>query len=231
MIKAGKNSVTREDHTLKAYNGIRQMLFHNEISPGQKISYGDLASRLDMSPTPVIQALKRLEFQGLVRREPNRGYFTEPISLKEVREIYEIRELMECSLLPGALGNLNVKGIDLLEKALKAHTHSARNGHLSERLIKDMEFHLTLASLSDCHIQQKILRDLFDLLYLKYRGSILFMNFMQTVDSDHKEIFDAVVSRDVDGAQKALSKHILRVKRHVLEGLDRIMADKKRPAF
>jgi DNA-binding GntR family transcriptional regulator len=50
------------DSTWKAYTGIRNMLFHNEIMPGQKIAYRDLAERLGMSQTPVIQALKWLEF-------------------------------------------------------------------------------------------------------------------------------------------------------------------------
>ena len=63
------------DHTQKAYMGIRRMLFHNEIGPGQKISYRDLAERLKMSSTPVIQAFKQLEFQELVRHEPNHGYY------------------------------------------------------------------------------------------------------------------------------------------------------------
>ena len=72
---------------LKAYLGIRRMFFVNDIHPGQKISYGELAKRLGMSTTPVIQTLKRLDDQGLVRYEPNRGYFTEEISLKEIIEI------------------------------------------------------------------------------------------------------------------------------------------------
>ncbi len=48
----------RPDHTYIAYEGIKKMLFENEILPGQKISYRQLAERLQMSPTPVIQALK-----------------------------------------------------------------------------------------------------------------------------------------------------------------------------
>ena len=54
--------------------------FFNETSPGQKIAYGDLAKRLGMSTTPIIQALKRLDEQGLVRYEPNRGYGAPVIS-------------------------------------------------------------------------------------------------------------------------------------------------------
>ena len=51
--------------TRRAYQGIRSLMLHNEIAPGQKISYRELAERLGMSQTPVIQALKWLEFQQL----------------------------------------------------------------------------------------------------------------------------------------------------------------------
>ena len=61
-----------------------------------------------MSLTP---ALKRLEYQGLVRHEAKRSYFTEPMSLQEVQEIYDMRELLETSLLRDVLRNLNEKAI------------------------------------------------------------------------------------------------------------------------
>ena len=221
----------REDHTLKAFNGIRRMLFHNEIAPGQKIVYGDLAKRLHMSPTPVIQALKWLEFQGIVRREPNRGYFTEPISLKEVKEIYELRELVELSLLPATIDRLEESGIIRLKIALEDHRNASARVYLNDRLLKDMGFHLTLAALSGCTVQQKVLKDLFDLLYLKYRGSILFVNFMKTVDTAHRDIFNAVTRRDLDGARKTLAAHISEVKQHVLEGLGRMIAEKEESTF
>jgi len=226
-----KQKALREDHTLKAFNGIRRMLFHNEIAPGQKIVYGDLARRLGMSPTPVIQALKWLEFQGIVRREPNRGYFTEPISLKEVKEIYEMRELVELSLLPEIIEKLDESGILRLKKALHEHRNASSRVYLNERLLKDMDFHMTLASLSGRAVQQKILKDLFDLLYLKYRGSILFVNFMDTVDTAHDNIFKAVTRRDHQKAHQVLSGHITDVKRHVLEGLSRMIAEKKDSNF
>ena len=96
--------------------GIRRMFFVNDITPGQRVSYGDLAKRLGMSTTPVIQALKRLEDQGLVRHEPNRGYFTEEISLKEITEIYDFREIIETSLLPKTIARM--MQVDLRYKAI-----------------------------------------------------------------------------------------------------------------
>ena len=219
------------DHTQKAYIGIRQMLFHNEIGPSQKISYRDLSERLKMSSTPVIQALKKLECQGIVRHEPNRGYYTESISIQEVKEIYELREVIELSLLPDTIRNLSEKGIRQLRDVLKAHLKLGDNLYLTDRLIKDMDFHLTLAFLSGRQIQLQVLRNLFDLLYLKYSGSLLFLRSINIVGSEHENIFNSIISRDLQKAQNALRQHFANINRHVLAALGQMFAEKEVSEF
>ena len=206
---------------------IRQMLFHNEIVPGQKIPFLDLAKKFEMSPTPVVHALKFLEFQGLIRHEPNRGYYMESLNLEELQQIYEIRELLESSLLKETLKCLNQKGIKRLKDALEAHLSAVQDIYINERILKDMEFHLTLASLSQKSLQQKMLQNLFDLLYLKYRNSMSYVTSMHPIDSDHQVIFDAVVSRNLHKAQEIISKHILHAKKHALISLERMMKEKE----
>ena len=228
---ASKKPKADTGHTRKAYQGIRQMLFHNEIVPGQKIAYRDLAERLGMSQTPVIQALKWLEFQGLVRHERHRGYYTEPISIQEVEEIYDFREQIELALLPTTMAHMNAAGLETLEAALQAHLQASRKIYLHERLLKDMEFHLALAALSGNRVQHQTLRLLFDLLYLKYGGNILFSTSMDKADSAHKELFEHIRSDNLQKAQGVLSQHIGRVKQHVLLGLERLMKEKDRTAF
>ena len=223
-IKNKKKS--KDDFTQEAYMGIRRMFFLNEIIPGQKISYGDLAKRLKMSTTPVIQALKRLEYQGLVRHEPNRGYYTENISLKEIIEIYEFRELIETSLLPKTISKIGKKGLKILKKALDGHLDAVRDIYLKERLLKDMEFHLVLATLSGCTIQINTLKSLFDLLYLKYRGNILFVTPMDTVDSEHIKLYDYIADSNLDGAIRVLKQHISNVKEHAIISIERINKEK-----
>jgi DNA-binding GntR family transcriptional regulator len=184
-----------------------------------------------MSPTPVVHALKWLEFQGLVQHKPNRGYYIAPFSLEEVREIYDLRETVEVSLLPETIKRLDKSGIKRLRTALEAHMSAARETYLNERLLKDMEFHLTLASLSKRHIHQQTLRNLFDLLYLKYRGSDLSARPMDTVDYEHQRIFEAVASRDLKKAQKVLSQHLSDVKKKVLIRLERMIKEKETSDF
>lgn len=218
--KGGRGPV---GHMEKAYLGIRNMLFHNEIVPGQKISYRDLAERLNMSQTPVIQALKWLEFQKLVRHEPNRGYYTAAISLQEVEEIYDLRELIELSLLPKSLRRLDDQAIEKLKNALEAHKKASKKVYLYDRLLKDMEFHLVLSSFSGCGIQQQILQNLFDLLYLKYGGNFLFSTSMESADADHQALFDHLADRNLREAKKVLSGHIRRVKKHVLKSVQKMI--------
>lgn len=228
---SSRADLTSSNHINKAYTAIRQMMFHKEIGSGQKIACRDLAGRLEMSPTPVIQALKWLEFQGLVRHEPERGYYTEPFSLEEVEEVYELREAVEVSLIPETLSRLDEEGIKRLQTALEAHLSAARESYLYGRLLTDMEFHLTLASLSGRRLHQRMLRNLFDLLYLKYRGSYLSVRPMEYVDSEHQKIFESVVSRDLKKARETLSQHISGIKKDVLTSLRRMIEEKERSKF
>ena len=223
--KTTKKKKSREDFTHEAYRGIRRMFFSNEIVPGQKISYRDLAERLNMSSTPIIQALKRLEFQGLVRHEPNRGYYTEKISLKEIMEIYEFRELIEVSLLPGTIAKMNKRKLAKFKKALNNHLNAVRDIYLKDRLLKDMEFHLSLAELSDNTLQVNTLRHLFDLLYLKYRGNIIFVTPMDTVDKAHARIYEFVASGNSDKACEVLGEHITNVKNHAIECIKQMIKE------
>jgi DNA-binding GntR family transcriptional regulator len=215
------------DHSHKAYNGIRRMLYNKELVPGQKIAYRDLAEQLEMSPTPIIQALKWLEIQGLVRHAPNRGYYIEPFSLQELEEIYELRELLELALLPVAIERLDEEGAQQLRHALKAHLSAEREFYLKERLFKNMEFHLTLAALAKKELHLSILRNIFDLLFLKYGGNYLPLASLTSVDQEHQEIFDCVVARNREGAQVILARHISNVKEQVLQSLRRMLEEQE----
>lgn len=214
-----KRPKRRPDHTDIAYQGIRKMLFENKIKPGQKIAYRQLSESLKMSPTPVIQALKLIEISGLVRHEPNRGYFTEPISFKEIQEIYDTREILEISLLPAILNNLDENGIKKLRDSLEVKPALTSESELYERLKTDRNFHLTLASLSNHKTRVQILQYLFDLLYLKYSASLLFVASGHFVGTQHKTIFNAVVSQDITECQEALKSHFSSVKAQVLKSL------------
>jgi DNA-binding GntR family transcriptional regulator len=230
-VKTEKTAKTEEDRSQTAYQGLRHMLYNKELVPGQKIAYRELAERLQMSPTPIIQALKWLELQGFVRHEPNRGYSMAPFSMKEIEEIYELRELLEPSLVHATIQNLDKEGLGELKVALEAHRSAEREFYLKERLFKNREFHLTLASLSRRETQIRILTNLFDMLFLKYGGNYLPMTSLESTDEEHQAIYDAVALRDEKRAKAVLTRHITSVKTQVLTSVKKILAEQERARF
>ncbi len=229
--KREKSSDQAREHSHKAYMGIRQLLYVKELVPGQKISCGDLAAKLEMSLTPVIQALKLMEIQGFVRHEPNRGYFLTPFSLEEVREIYELRLLIEPAMLPAAVSRMGKAGIEELKTAMDAHASAGEDPFMQDRLLRNVEFHLTLASLSRLDTHIRILKQIYNLLFLKYGGNYLPVAFSRSVNDEHQRIFDAVCAGNVALAQEVLTGHIAHVKERVLESAKKMSRQVDVPDF
>ena len=225
--KGKKESGSQEALTQKAYNGIRRKLFFNEISPGQKIYYCDLAEEMNMSPTPVIHALKWLEFQGLVRHENNRGFFLEPVSLDEIKEIYRLRSTIEVDLLRQSFERLTDGDMKNLEKVLGSYEITHRSDYHKKQFIAARDFHLTLASFAHAPITFTTLHRLFDLIYLKYQVDTLFPRASDQAIKSHREIFNCLKARDCEGACSALTDDIENVSRRVVDNMRKNLEEKE----
>ncbi|RLC19925.1 MAG: GntR family transcriptional regulator [Deltaproteobacteria bacterium] len=217
----------KSDLTWKAYMAIRQMLFYNEIHSGQKIKYKDLSTRIGVSMTPVIQAMKWLEFTNIVRHETNKGYYVNEVSVKEVTEVYDARLLIEVSLVPQILNNIDDQGIQLLKKAIENYRAAVEEDNYYKRIMTDMKFHMTLASLSECSIQIKMLQGLFDVLLLRYSRNLFFLSVTDTSLPEHMKIFQSVENRNETALESSLKFHIDTVRSHIIKGMTRLIVDKK----
>ena len=102
---------------------------------------------------------------------------------------------------------------------------------MQDRLLRNVEFHLTLAALSGLDTHIRILRQLYNLLFLKYGGNYLPVAFTSSVNDDHQRIYDAVCARNVALAQKILTGHIADVKERVLESAEKMSGKVDIPDF
>jgi len=217
MLNTDKEPEQKANLPEIAYQGIRQMLFNNDICPGQKISYRDLARKLNMSPTPVSQALKRLEHQGLVHHETNRGYCTAPMRAQEVEELFELRELIEISLLPRIIDNISNASLRQLEKIMEMNKTSSEEERVNQRLLTDRKFHLAMAQISGRVTQIQILEHLFDLLYIKYRASLLFAASKRSVGYLHQDLITALGKRNLAACKKIMETHFQSIKKYAVD--------------
>ena len=206
---------------------IRQMLFYNEIQAGQKIKYKDLANRIGVSMTPVIQALKWLEFTNIVRHEANKGYYVNGISVEEVVEIYDTRLLLEVSLVPKIMKNLDDEGLERLKLTFEDYKTAVIEENFYNRIMTDMKFHMTLAALSGCTIQVKMLQGLMDVLLLRYSQNLVFLSVTDTSLPEHARIFESLENRDMAALERAVKYHVDTVRNHIIKGMNRLVVDKK----
>lgn len=212
--------------TRKAYKDIRRMIFLNEFKPGQKIPYREMASRIKMSLTPVVQALKHMEFLGLIRHEPNRGFFVNTLTAEEVAEVYELRELLEIHLIPKIIDNLDVAAEKKVQKALQEYLEASRSGSLNLQLARDMHLHMTLAEISEEAISIRLLRYLLDFLYLRFDPVIIFSRPQESAASEHQKICDRIMAKDTSGACDAMRHHIHSIRDNVLQGIQKRLDEK-----
>ncbi len=217
----------KSDLTSKAYMAIRQMLFYNEIQPGQKIKYKDLATRIGVSMTPVIQALKWLEFMNIVRHEVNKGYYVNEASIKEIKEVYDTRLLLEVSLVPEIMEKVNSQGIQRIKTAINNYKAAVAEDNYYNRIMTDMKFHMTLARLSECDIQVKMLQELFDVLLLRYSRDLFFISVTDTSLPEHIKIFQSIENRDKTALEASLKFHVDTVRNHIIKGMTRMIVVKK----
>lgn len=150
---SSKNSIPKRSVLSdETYEAIRTMIFRHEISPGSRVNIDALSSDLQVSQTPIREALSRLESEGLIIKEPLKGFSaTNLLTLKEFNDMFQFRLLIE----PWAAEE-SARKIDLAGKAaLKAEMQSTRTAmkfrdtdQLEALTEHDARFHSLIANLS-----------------------------------------------------------------------------------
>ncbi|MCG8564417.1 MAG: GntR family transcriptional regulator [Desulfobacterales bacterium] len=208
-----------EDLTLQAFNMIKSLLFRNEITPEMRLNARELSKTLDMSPTPVTQALKLLHYQGIICHVPNRGYFMEANTPEQVEDIFNLRLALETASINTILDRIDDGGWEALEKALDRHMAALSKDSPKLVLMADMSFHTTLARISNGPAGERLIKNLFEMLYLKTRSSVLYISPRKQFGEQHREILDHLGRGDTASAREAVSSHIIKVKEAVLKGM------------
>lgn len=202
-MATGNQPLTRE-----VYDEIRKTLFLNDYPPGHKLNYRKMATQMNLSPTPLLQALKHMELLGLVRHEPNRGFFIVEITPGEAEEAYAIREALELSIVPAIIENADEAGLSQLKEALDEYSAAGTDGHVKLRMAKDFKFHLTVAELSGRSLTVNLLRYLLDFSYLRSSPPLMYYRPDDAAGKEHRAIYEAVADRDPAALRRAISTHI-----------------------
>lgn len=203
-----------------AFRKIKEMMYHHEIVPGQKLLYHELARKLNMSITPIIQALNRLQLLNIVYSERNKGYYVGEVDPVEAEELFTAREAFETFLVPIIIEKLNDKKLKTLEKALKEHVKAASVPEYRRILmIKDTNFHLEMIKLAENRVIYNICKLIFEQIYLKYRPEYMREERLKEAAEEHRALLNALKERSVRKTRRLIKQHIKNGREHIVGSL------------
>lgn len=220
--KGGSKRTDRRDELPvdTAFRKIKEMMYHHQLVPGQKLVYQELARKLNMSITPVIQALNRLQLLNIVYSERNKGYYVGVADPIEARELFTAREALEVFLVPAIIKNLNDDKLAGLEAALKEHiTAVSAPQYRRLLLIKDLNFHLKMVECAGNKVIYNLCKMVFEQIYLKYRPEYMIEERIQAAAEEHRALFTALKARDTKKVQRLIRSHIRNGTDHLVGSL------------
>jgi DNA-binding GntR family transcriptional regulator len=209
---------TTAEHAL---GHLRGLIIAGTLVPGQRIGQEDVADQLGISVAPVREALRVLEQEGQVTYRPRRGYFVTALSLDDLEEIYELRQLLEARALRKAMPTLDAEGLARATTAAADCTRAAEAGDVSAELEANRRFHLGLIDSPDQPHTMRIIRILWDSTEA-YRA--LYYNSPEERRASaaaHERVLEAIRAGDVEQAIDELDAH----RRRALAVLRVILAD------
>ena len=190
------------------FNTLRQAILKGELEPGERLMEIQLADRLGVSRTPIREAIRKLELEGLVLMIPRKGAEVAKISEKSLRDVLEVRRSLEELAIELACQRMSDSDIEDLELAQNAFREAVTAGDAMTIAETDEHYHDIIYNGTGNNRLVQILNNLREQMY-RYR-----LEYIKDVSQhvrlieEHEEIYRCISSRDKDAGARAIKMHI-----------------------
>jgi DNA-binding GntR family transcriptional regulator len=201
----------------KVFESLRLDILNFTYLPGVRLSDDEIAATMKVSRTPVREALNRLSELGIVEAKSNRGFKVKDFSEKEIEDIYILRNNLECLSVELTISRLNSDVKQRLYDSLCNYPTIIKSADLWEFNLADTAFHDTIAECCGNYELRNTLSRLYDKIQIIRRNDHLRAGSLKRTYEQHLEIYENIISTNVNKARKSMSKHILNSMNIVIE--------------
>jgi len=204
----------------RVYDDLRHAIVSREFPAGEPLTEHDLCARFGVSRTPVREALKKLERDHLVRVVPKKGAFVRTLSHDEIRELYEVREVLEALAVRLAAPRLDgddLAGFQTRFRALRSQ--GPRTTYTEVRALGE-EFHRHLVKAADNTKLAELLEQIRERIQSVWTLSIVAPRRVQALVREHLAILQALERGDARRAERLMVEHVRRVRAVILRLVD-----------
>ena len=193
----------------RVFHKIRDDILSGKYKDNEELKEVAIGEELGVSRTPVREAFRQLELEGLIHIIPNKGAYVTGINIKDVKDIYMIRSLLEGLCAKWATRHITPEQLEELEENVYLAEFHASKGHTEQIAELDNRFHEILYEAADSKMLERQLRD-FHGYVLRVRKKTLSKYKRSTQSNkEHKLILEAIKDKDEDRAEKMANEHIL----------------------
>jgi len=208
------------------FDTLRQAIILGELKPGERLMEVTLADKMGVSRTPVREAIRKLELEGLVDMQPRKGAHVADLSIKDIMDVLEVRASLDGLATGLAAQRITEDELRELKHVLNQFAGYVEKENLTGSIKKDVEFHEIIyrASRNDKLIQisnnlrEQVQR--FRVIYLKDYSS------PRELVKEHTDIYESLLHRDFEASQKAAQRHIKNQESTIIKSVNRNMKQK-----
>jgi DNA-binding GntR family transcriptional regulator len=200
--------------TQRIVDSITEAIVERRLMPGTKLAEQGIADIFKVSRTLVRQALNQLSRDHLVTLEPARGAFVAQPGVDEARQVFEVRRMLEMSLVKKLCASVSDVQVAELRRHLQAELDAVRRTDVPGRTRLLADFHAVLARMAGNEVLAHMLADLLS------RSSLIALMYQSSHSAEHSQeehvaLVDAIGRRDARAAARLMEQHLLHVENNL----------------
>ncbi|MCD7863288.1 MAG: GntR family transcriptional regulator [Lachnospiraceae bacterium] len=192
----------------EVFNTLRQAILTGELKPGERLMEIHLANRLGVSRTPVREAIRMLELEGLVTMIPRRGAEVAQITEQSLKDVLEVRRCLDALCAELACDRISAEQLSQLHDACGAFEKAVQTGDAKDIAQKDVQLHDIILEATGNRRLMQIVNNLAEQMY-RYRFEYIKDYTMHgRLIEEHRQLYTAIRDKDKETARNTAMLHI-----------------------
>ena len=187
---------------------LRDRILKGEYKIGEKIKENQIATEFKVSRTPIREAFKQLENEGLIDYIPNRGCFAKGFTRQDIEDIYAVRKALELMAVEWAVSRICDEQIQALQEQSELMEFYTVKKDSDKVLELNSAYHDIIYDAAGSRFMAQILRSYKEYIEQTRKVILYEQAYLEEILKEHKAVLAAIKARDVDGAKKAMAEHL-----------------------
>lgn len=194
----------------RVFHKLRDDILSGKYKNHEELKEVAIGKEMGVSRTPVREAFRQLELEGLIQIIPNKGAYVTGITEKDVKDIYMIRSKLEGLCARWATEHITDEQMEMMEENIYLSKFHASKGHADQLIELDNKFHDILYAACNSKILEHQLRDFHEYVLRVRKKTLANLERGKASNAEHEKIMEAIKAKDADKAEQLANMHIIK---------------------